>query len=43
MSIVRDFLKEKDEDYSKYIPPSYKLDEDKKTKLHFMIALRMKH
>jgi hypothetical protein len=30
MSLIRDFLKEKDEDYSKYIPESYKWSPDEK-------------
>jgi hypothetical protein len=30
MSLIKDFLKEKDEDYSKYIPEGYKISSDEK-------------
>jgi hypothetical protein len=43
MSIVRDFLKQKDGDYNKYIPQAYQLSDDDKKKVLFMQAGRAKY
>lgn len=42
MSIVRDFLQQKDQDYSQYIPSSYKLSQEEKVKLTLVQNLRTK-
>lgn len=43
MSLVKDFLQQKDNDYSKYIPPVYNLSEEDKAKVMFINNLRAKH
>ena len=43
MSLIRDFLKEKDSDYSKYIPATYKLSEEDKAKVLFINTQRSKY
>lgn len=42
MSIVRDFLQQKDQDYSQYIPAAYKLSADDKVKVTLVQNLRTK-
>jgi hypothetical protein len=36
MSLVRDFLKQKDGDYQKYIPQGYQLSDEEKKKIIFL-------
>ena len=36
MSLVKDFLKQKEQDYSKYIPESYKLTKEQKQRQLFV-------
>lgn len=42
MSLVREFLKEKDSDYSKYIPPLYPAIAQNKDKINCIIENRTK-
>lgn len=42
MSIVRDFLRQKDSDYQQYIPPAYKLSNEDKIKITTVQNLRTK-
>lgn len=42
MSIVRDFLREKDKDYGKYIPQVYNMTEDEKKRNLFLNNYRLK-
>ena len=43
MSIVRDFLRQKDGDYSQYVPSAYKLSNDDKVRVLTMQNLRTKY
>ena len=43
MSLIRDFLKQKDGDYSSYIPQAYKLSADDKMKVLAVRNLRTKY
>jgi hypothetical protein len=43
MSLVRDFLKQKDGDYSSFIPQAYKLSADDKMKVLSVRNLRTKY
>jgi hypothetical protein len=43
MSLIRDFLKQKDGDYSNLIPSAYKLSSDDKLKLVAVRNLRTKY
>ena len=42
MSIIKDFLKQKDGDYSQYVPASYKLTQDDKARVLAVQNLRTK-
>ena len=42
MSIVRDFLKQKDGDFSQYIPQAYKLSQEDKARILSMQGMRTK-
>lgn len=42
MSIIRDFLQQKDSDYSQYIPSAYKISQEDKIKLTVVQNLRTK-
>jgi hypothetical protein len=41
--MVRDFLRDKDEDYSQFIPESYKMSSEEKSRYTFLMVLRAKH
>jgi hypothetical protein len=43
MSLVEQFLKSKDQDYSKYIPPGYKMTDNEKEKFLHHIGLKAKY
>ena len=43
MSLVRDFLKQKDSDYSSFVPQAYKLSADDKMKVITVRNLRTKY
>ena len=42
MSIVKDFLRQKDSDYSKFIPPAYNLSPEEKLRLLYLQTSRTK-
>ncbi len=43
MSLAKDFLREKDKDYTKYIPPAYIMSEDEKKRSLFLNNIRLKY
>ena len=43
MSIVQEFLKQKDSDYSKYIPAGYKAVAEEKDKVNFVVNSKAKY